>query len=56
MLPITPTPPLTINAPDPLFTAAVEFVMVITFDVVAPKSVTSCKFCNVGPGSNVGSD
>lgn len=56
MSPATPNPPLIINAPDPVLVAAVVFVMVIAFVVTAPKSVTSCKFCNTGPGSYVGSD
>lgn len=49
--PLTPTPPLTTNAPDPVFDDTVVLVMVIWLFVDAPKSVTSCKSCNVGPGS-----
>jgi hypothetical protein len=56
MSPSTPNPPLTINAPDPLFVAAVVLETIIVFVVVLPISVTFCKFCNVGPGSYVGSD
>lgn len=54
--PPTPTPPDTINAPDAVFVAEVVFVIIIVLLVDAPKSVTSCKSCNDGPGSYVGSD
>jgi hypothetical protein len=54
--PLTPIPPLTINAPEEVLIVAVVFVMVIAFVVVDPKSVTSCKSCSDGPGSYVGSD
>jgi hypothetical protein len=52
----TPRPPAMISAPEPVLDAAVELVIVIALVVLAPKSVTSCKSCNVGPGSYVGSD
>ena len=51
MLFLTPTPPSTINAPEPVSVADVELVIVIALVVLAPKSVTSCKFCRDGPGS-----
>lgn len=54
-VPLIPTPPLTINAPDEVVLDTVVLVMVIAFVVVDPRSVTSCKSSNVGAGSYVGS-
>jgi hypothetical protein len=55
-LPLTPTPPLTVNAPVVVDVELVVFVIDIGLDVTEPTSVTSCKSNTGGGGSNVGSD